>query len=424
MKISTWNTSLKIRLIGEMLFNLLYWMYFPFITYYFGSALGNNIAGILMTIPPLIGIIGIIIGGNLADRLGRRAAMLIGTSIRTIVFCIFALSDSYWLSYLAFVGIGLGGALYGPASDAMIADLIPQQARKRVYATFMTANNIGAVIGPVLGSFFFFSYRSELLWACTIVMLVYTIIICVKVDESMPNYSRKRINLKSISSGFKEEWKGYGEIFRDKVFLLYILGGVSAVIAIMQLDLYLSVYIINYVPSQKLFVWNNYSVALDSKEIFAWMLVLNGVLFVFFVLPITKLLKNWTDRNVFILSAILAGGGMFLVGFTTNIWVLFILTIIFTFGEIVRAPVINNFVSNYAPEHARGKYMGAARLQFTIGRFLAPLTVFLAEWISPMGIFSVILFFAFMSAILYIKLYKSYERYTTGMTEPGVRKKM
>ncbi|MFS1515733.1 MDR family MFS transporter [Bacillus sp. SCS-151] len=413
MKISTWNTSLKIRLIGEMLFNLLYWMYFPFITYYFGSALGNNIAGIFMTIPPLIGIIGIIIGGNLADRLGRRAAMLLGTSIRTIMFCIFAISDSYWLNYLAFIGIGLGGTIYGPASDAMVADLVPQEARKQVFVTFMTANNIGAVIGPVLGSFFFFNYLSELLWACTIVMLVYSIIVYVKIDETMPNYSRKRINANSISSGFKEAWNGYGEILSDKVFLLYILGGASAVIAIMQLDLYLSVYIINYVPSQKLFVWNNLSVALDSKEIFAWMLVLNGVLFVFFVLPITKLLKSWTDRNVFILSAILAGGGLFLVGFSTNIWMLFLLTIIFTFGEIVRAPVINNFVSDYAPEHARGKYMGASRLQFTIGRFLAPLTVFLAEWVSPMGIFSIILFFAFMSVILYIKLYKSYERYIT-----------
>ncbi|MGG3573892.1 MFS transporter [Bacillus gobiensis] len=416
MKISTWDTNLKIRLTGETLFNLLYWMYFPFIAIYFSEALGNHIAGILMTIPPLISILGNIVGGNFADRLGRRSVMLIGASIQTIMFCLFALSDSHLLNYLAFIGIGLGGALYGPASDAMVADLTPQQERKQVFATFITANNIGAVLGPALGAFFFFNYRSELLWTCTIVMLLYSIVIYLKIHESMPNYSKKKVNLKLIPNLFKEEWKGYGTIFRDKIFILYILGGVFAVITIMQLDLYLAIYVTNYVPSQNLINWNDWSYSLNSNEILGWMLGLNGLLFVLFVMPVTKWLKNWTDRNVFILSAILAGVGMFLVGLTTNIWILLLLTIIFTFGEIVRAPVIDNFVSDYAPENARGKYMGASRLQFTFGRFLAPLTVFLSEWISPMWVFSLILFFAFISGLLYIKLYKIYDTSKVGQT--------
>ncbi|MCJ7840283.1 MFS transporter [Lederbergia sp. NSJ-179] len=416
MKISSWDTNLKIRLTGETLFNLLYWMYFPFVTVYFSQALGNHIAGILMTIPPLISILGNIVGGNFADRLGRRFVMLIGASIQTIMFCFFALSNSHWLNYLAFIGIGLGGALYGPASAAMVADLTPQQEGKQVFAIFITAKNIGAVLGPALGAVFFFHYRSELLWTCTIVMLLYSIVIYLKIHETMPNYSKQQVNLKLIPNLFKKEWKGYGAIFRDKIFVLYILGGAFAVITIMQLDLYLAIYVSKYVPLQNLLAWNNWSYSLNSNEILGWMLGLNGLLFVIFVMPVTKWLKKWTDRNVFILSAILAGVGMFLVGLTTNIWILFLLTIIFTFGEIIRAPVIDNFVSDYAPENARGKYMGASRLQFTFGRFLAPLTVFLSEWISPIGVFSVILFFALISGLLYIKLYKIYDSSKAGQT--------
>ncbi|MCJ8013650.1 MFS transporter [Paenibacillus sp. KQZ6P-2] len=420
MKIRSWDLNLKIRLGGETLFNLLYWMYFPFITIYFSQALGKHIAGILMTVPPLISMFGSIIGGYLADKLGRRPVMLLGVSIQTIMFVSFAVSDHIWISYISFIGIGLGGALYGPASSAMVADLTPPHERKQIFATFVTANNIGAVLGPALGAFLFFHYRSTLLWVCALVMFLYSIAIYLKIHESMPNYDQKRLEVKSFRNAFKEEWSGYGTIFRDKAFLLYILGGALSVITIMQLDLYLAIYVTNYVPTQDLIHWNNLRISLSSNEILGWILGLNGLLFVIFVIPITKWLSHWTDRNVFILSAFLAGLGIFLFGFTTNIWILFVLTIIFTFGEIVRAPVLDNFIAEYAPEHARGKYMGASRLQFSIGRFLAPITVFLSEWISPIGVFSIMLLFACLSALSYIKLYKIVDHSKTAKIKPEI----
>lgn len=174
----------------------------------------------------------------------------------------------------------------------------------------------------------------------------------------------------------------------------------------MQLDLYLSVYIYEKVPSQALFSFMNYD--LTSKEILGYLLGLNGLLFVLFVLPITKWLKSWSDKQVFILSCLLAGFGMFAVGFTTNIWMLLLLTFIFTFGEIVRAPVLYNFVSEYAPKNARGQYMAASNMQFTIGRFLAPMTVFLASFFEPIVIFSIILICALVSLVFYMKLYEEF----------------
>jgi MFS family permease len=409
LKLHLWDVNLKIRLIGETLFNLLYWMYFPFITVYFSEALGKHIAGMLMTVPPLIIILGSMVGGDLTDRLGRRPVMLIGTSIRTVMFALFALSGSTWLNYFAFIGVGLGGAIYKPANDAMVADLIPdKEDRGQVFATFITGNNIGAVLGPALGAFFFFHYRSELLWICSIVMLLYSIMIFLKTHETIPNSTEKVVKLSAISTSIKEQWKGYGIIFSDKIFILYILGGVFSTITIMQLDLYLAIYVTNYVPSQPLLTWGAWSYVLSSKEVLGWILGLNGLMFVLFVLPVAKWFKHWRDRDLFILSSILAGAGMFAIGLTTNIWFLFLLTVIFTFGEIVRSPVMNNFVSDYAPVNARGQYMGASNLQFTIGRFLAPLTVFISAWVPPMGVLSVILACAFISAILYIKLFKIY----------------
>lgn len=409
MKLRYWDHNLKIRLLGEAMFNMLFWMYFPFIAVYFSDALGGRIAGVLMAVPPVFSLIGSMLGGNLADRLGRRPVMLLGAGVQTVMFALFAMSSSYWLDYAAFIGVGLGGAIYRPASAAMVADLTPAKDRRQVFATFTTANNLGAVLGPALGAVFFFHYREELLWACTLTLLIYSVVMFMILRETKPEAPDGPAADASLRRLFSEQWKGYGVILSDRIFLLYILAGVFSMVVIMQLDLYLAVYITQHVPSQTLPLWSGWGIMLNSTEILGWLLGLNGLLFVLFILPVTRWLRNWKDRNVFVLSALLSGVGTFALGWNSSIWFLIVCTIVFTFGEIVRSPVTQSFISHYAPEHARGQYMGADALQYTIGRFLAPMTVFLSAWISPMGIFSLILLSALISAAFYIALFRVYK---------------
>lgn len=405
MQIRSWSPNLKVRLLGEALFNMLFWMYFPYITVYFGTAFGNQVAGILMAFPTFFSLFGSLLGGALADRLGRRPVMLLGAALQTVMFVGFALSPTPWIDYLAFIGIGMGGAIYRPASTAMVADLVPVQNRREIFATFTTANNIGAVLGPALGAIFFFQYRQELLWTCASVLLLYFAAIFLVVHETQPTSGNKTAGSTPLCRVFQEQCKGYGIIFRDKVFLVYTLAGIFALVPIMQLDLYMPIYVIHEVPSQALFPWSGVSPMLNSTEIFGWLVGFNGLLFVLFILPVTKWFHSWNERNVFILSSLLSGVGTFLLGLNTHLWYLFLVTIIFTFGEMIRSPVTQSFISRYAPEHKRGQYMGADSLQPTIGKFLAPVTVFLSGWMPPMGIFSIILLFAFISIVLYIWLF-------------------
>ncbi|MBW5470903.1 MFS transporter [Brevibacillus formosus] len=402
----SWDLNLKTRLIGETLFNLLFWMYFPFLTLHFSDTFGKNVAGLLMTVPPIMSMIGNLFGGYLADRFGRRYVMLSGAFLQAGMFVLFAFSLSSWIDYLAFIGIGLGKAVYSPASSAMVADLTSEKDRRRIFATFVTAMNIGAVLGPALGAIFFFQYRSELLWTCALVTFLYSIAIWFNVRETLPQSIKSSVASIHLPSVMKEQWQSYAVILRDKAFAIYIFAGMLITIAIVQLDLFLAVYVKEFVPAQPLLSWNAWSLSLSSTEIFGWMVGISGLLFVLCALPVTKWFENWSDRNVFLLSSSLFGVGMFLVGFTTNAWLLFGCVVIFTVGEVMRTPVEQSFVSKYAPEHARGQYMGAANLQYSLGRFLAPVTVILSEWIMPIGVFGFILFCSLLSAVLYVKLFQ------------------
>ncbi|RUT45511.1 MFS transporter [Paenibacillus anaericanus] len=401
-----WDLNLKIRLMGETLFNMLFWMYFPFMTLFFSDAFGKTIASMLMTVIPLVGIIGGLFGGYLSDKVGRRPTMLLGAFMQSAMFALFALSSSQWIEYIAYIGVGLGGSIYTPASSAMVADITPEKDRRMVFATFVTGKNIGAVFGPLLGSIFFIHHRIELLWTCTLVTLIYSLVILWKIRETLPMKAILPHESYTMSKVFKEQWHNYGLILRDKVFAIYILAGILVTVAFMQLDMYLATYVKEYVPAQTLFALKNWSFSLSNSEIFGWMLGLNGLMFVLLVIPVTKWFEHWSDRNVFILSSVLFGLGMFLIGLTTNIWLLFIFTFIFTIGELSRSPVTQSFVSDYAPEHARGQYMGASNLQYSIGRFFAPLTIFLSSWLGPIEVFGFIFLVTLISAALYVKLFR------------------
>lgn len=383
-----WNKILKIRLVGEGLFNLCYWMYFPYMAIYFSSQFGVQLASILMMIPPFVQLFGQLIGGVIADTLGRRTTMLIGASIQAVMFALFALSTESWLDYVAYVLIGIGGALYSPASDAMVADLVPDEERKHVFATFITVKNIGAVLGPVIGATLFFSYRTPLLWACTLILSVYLLIIFIEMTETLPG----KKPAKKIPRSLLEKADNYRLIVQDRVFFLYILAGVLSIFTIMQLDLFIAKYIVDEVPAQ----WH-----LDSRSILGLLLGINGLMFVVLILPTTRLLKNWRDRDVFILSCLLNGGSLFLMSITTNLVLLIVLIVTFTMGEIVRAPVINHFVSRHAPEAMRGQYMGASNMQYTIGRMLAPLIFFVS---SPILAGTTLFIVSIISMMLYLKI--------------------
>ncbi|MBO8165389.1 MAG: MFS transporter [Brevibacillus sp.] len=401
----SWDLNLKVRLFGEGIFHIFMWMVFPFMALHFTEAFGKDTTGLLLMIPPLLGIFASLIGGQLSDRIGRRPAMIFGSALESSMFLLFALSSSPWLDYLAFIGITIASSIYWPASAAMVTDLTTEEERREVFATFYTTMNIGVVFGPVIGSIFFNHHRTGLFVVCTIVSLMLTTLLFFLIKESLPPAARN----KQQASTIKEQWQSYAVIFRDKIFALYILAGILVAIVFMQLDLYMGVYIKEHVPEQTLFTWGDWSITLAPMEVFGSLVGLNGLLVVLFTLPVTRLFDHWSDRNALILSSLLSGLGMFAMGLTVNVWLLFGCIMILTLGELIRTPVAQTFVSKYAPEESRGQYMGASTLQFSIGRFLAPAAIGLSQWLPPLGVFGLILLCAVISAILYLLLFRVME---------------
>jgi len=92
-----------------------------------------------------------VVGGALADRFGRRQLLVLALALRVVGYLAFAAAGSVAAFVAAAVLVGAGGAVLAPAIKALIAE----EGGDRVldgYALRNVAVNVGAALGPLLGS--------------------------------------------------------------------------------------------------------------------------------------------------------------------------------------------------------------------------------------------------------------------------------
>ncbi|EIT85860.1 major facilitator superfamily permease [Fictibacillus macauensis ZFHKF-1] len=420
MKWKDWDRNLKVRLLGEFMINLLFWMFFPYMAIYFADSLGKEQAGILLVISQLVGVLTNLIGGYCADQYGRKKMMFIAAAGQTVAFGVFALANSPWLdspvlTFIGFTALGLFGSLYWPASHAMVADVVSEKNRNEVFAVFYTSINISVVFGPALGSIFFFNNRFELLLACMIVSFILTIVLKKYIRETVPKRApeveKKQLQKKTWRTVIGGQLQDYRVIATDRKFLLFILAGILVAQTFMQLDLLIAVYTTEQVPTQSLFSFGNWSLMLSGKELFGYIVSANGLLVALLTVFMSKWINKYKEGNVFVISSLLYGVGILLYGNTTLIWLLFMGIVIFTIAELMVVGIQESFISQLAPEHMRGQYFAAAGLRFSIGRAIAPLAIPLTIWIGYQWTFFILFLLTIVAAYLYRLMFKMMDRY-------------
>ncbi|RLM22291.1 hypothetical protein BIY29_12415 [Brenneria alni] len=99
-----------------------------------------------------------LVGGALADRFGARGVILCGCVVRIIGYLLLALGDTLWPIILGACLTGIGGALFSPAIEALMAQAgthseeAGKRSRSEWFALFAICGELGAVLGPLLGS--------------------------------------------------------------------------------------------------------------------------------------------------------------------------------------------------------------------------------------------------------------------------------
>jgi len=345
---------------------------FPFLSLYLSRQLNFSMTdvGIFFGLYAVVSTVSQLAGGSLVDRIGRKPVMLFsmfGNAVGVLSIGLggplMSAPGALRLAVIAVIitVLGLTGAAFGPAVNAMVADLVESQKRSQAYGLLRVVQNLGIAIGPALGGLIATHSSYLLLFVISAVAsAIYGIMIALFVRETLPKGSP------AAQEAFgKQSGAGMGDVLRDRVFMLFTCLSLATLISYSQMTTTLPVYL-------------NRSFGV-SEQWFGLLMSLNATMVVLFQFPVTRIISRYTRSVMMALGAVFyaLGFGVFAEG---PLWAsmgalpfFFLAQAILTTGEMICVPVSQAFAADIAPQDMRGRYMGVFGLAYTAGYGLGPM---------------------------------------------------
>lgn len=314
------------------------------------------------------------VGGLLADRFGRRNSIALSMFASAATMLGLSQADSLWLIVAVSVVAGFAMDLYRPASSALLADLIPPERRVVGFGLYRFAINLGWAAGPAVAGFlagrgFFLLFVGD---AAT--SIAFGLIALLLLPHG-------------VRSERAEERRGEATraMIADRRFLLLLSSLLATALVYAQAITTFALH----VRDQGL-----------SPAVYGALLSLNGLVIVFLELPITSITRRFPPHRVIALGAFLVGAGFALNTIAHAASLLAAGVVVWTFGEMVGAPVGSAYVADLAPERLRGRYQAASGMTWGIAAVLAPIIGGTLYASSPVALWSLAGALGMISALL------------------------
>lgn len=133
----------------------------PIMVLFYTDKFGTSSVGIgaLLSISGFIGLLASYMAGRLSDRLGRKPLIAIGNYTSRLLGFILPLTPNITQAGVVQTVRSLAFNISMPAFRALQADLVPAAVRGRVFGLFGTAFTAGSVVGPIVGTWIYSTYR-------------------------------------------------------------------------------------------------------------------------------------------------------------------------------------------------------------------------------------------------------------------------
>lgn len=342
----------------------------PFLAVYLTLRLHTGPAGVgaVLALQGAAQVAASFLGGQLADRMGRKWTMV--GSLAAAAFATAALGltgTALWVVALLVLR-GLVLPLYGPASTAMVADIVPAEDAYGAFGLTRMGSNVGFMVGPAIGAFMAASgtlagYRLLFLLSAGILML-YAFVTVFFLHETQP---ARRTSPSLIlqpgpvtPSGADASLAARG---RGRLGLpdLWVFLVALAALGLLYSQLY--------------WVLPNY-MSLDlhmASARFGYLASENALVIVVLSLPVLRLTRSWKPALNVARGAVLWAIGFGLVVVCHSLVDLLFPVAIISLGEILVNPGATAYVAAHAPPHRRGRMLSWVNVANRAGSALGPL---------------------------------------------------
>jgi len=329
---------------------------FPFLSLYITAKFGVGMTevGTLFAIISVSSFVGSMLGGALTDKFGRRKLMIFGLVASATSTLVLGLANDIRIIFIGATFVGLLSDIGHPATQAMVADILPERKRLEGFGVLRVVANLAATIGPAVGGIIAAKSFLLLFIIDAAASLITAFIVLTVLPETKPQQAEGHVEI-SIFQTFK----GYSVVLKDLIFMAFLVVTAISTLVYMQMNTTLSV-----------FLRDNHGI---STQYFGYILSMNAAMVVILQFWVTRKISKYQPMVLMTVGTAFYMVGFAMYGFV-NTYVLFLLAmVIITIGEMIVSPTSNALVASLAPEAMRGRYMAVMGFSWIIPSAIGPL---------------------------------------------------
>lgn len=288
-----------------------------------------------------------LVGGAMADRVGRRATLLLGLAGSALAVGALSLVRTPLALSAVTLLAGASGQLYPPALNAAVADVVPYPDRPRAYGLVYWGANVGFGLGYAIAALVGSRSLPALFLLDAGTTCAFAALVASKVPETRP-----------VGLEHQPAVAGLREVLSDRPFMAFLGLHLLAMIVFTQWELMFAVDVAAHGVGRggyAFLLWLNCAGAIVLQPLLGAQLRLRD------------------PSRVLAVSAVLLGAGFGLNALAAGLPLYAAGVLLWTLGEVLGLPVASALTAALAPPALRGRYQGVYVTATGLAFALSPL---------------------------------------------------
>ncbi len=342
--------------------------------------------GILIFLLALLVLPFSFIGGKLADRFSKKWVIVAFdiVTFSSYIVCSFLESSNTMLVFLVIAA--LFAVMELPAFSALIMELSPTEDRERVFSFLYLGRNLGIMVSGAVGGLLYANYLNLAFMIDGLTTIASTILIIIFVSSKIkPEKIGENRNVYEDKVDSKKS--SIALIFENKTILIYLLICALSSIVYSQWAFILP-----------LFLDNLYGASEGGAAFFGVLSSVNGLTVIVSTPVITYLFRKHKEYYKIILGIFLYSASFLLLMFETKFMIM-IMLIVFTIGEVMHTVGAKPYISKRVPASHRGRLSSYENIAYSVGYAVSNLII---GWLLAIWSYNNVFFILFSIGVIVV----------------------
>jgi MFS family permease len=305
------------------------------------------------------------ISGGFADRYGYKKTIAVSIFIKVAGYLMMATQRDFWPFFIGCCVLALGTAVFKPGVQGTMCQSLTKKNSSVGWGTFYMLVNIGGFLGPPLAHFLYGISWPAVFYGCAGIVSLNLLMLFTYKDPPAGGEQKGNpfaVFLATIKNIF------------DTRLIVFIIIMSGFWLMFMQLFDLLPNFIVDWVntsamvkdlciPDWMLQLKSNRAPQISQE----WLINANAGLIVLAVIFVSYLVRKMRRVTSIFWGIIISSTGLMMAGYTTAGVFCLLGILVFSVGEMMSSPKMNEYLGVIAPPGKKGLYMGYANIPQGIG---------------------------------------------------------